>query len=195
MQQIALPDIEVSSLLTAQHRIFFAVLPPPALAREVARLSQDLRRDRTIGGQALDPTRLHVSLLNMGDRADFPTGVATAACTRASRLKLQQFTARFDRVSAFNGRSGTHAIVLRSSARSTTGFDQLHVDLSRSLRARSNPSFHPHMTLLYTQRRIPEFTINPISWTVTDFALVYSRINRGMLLPYIVLQRWQLGSK
>jgi 2'-5' RNA ligase len=49
--------------------------------------------------------------------------------------------------------------------------------------------YNPHVTLLYDKREILQQIIEPVRWTVREFALVRSLIGHRMHVP---LQRWQL---
>jgi 2'-5' RNA ligase len=50
-------------------------------------------------------------------------------------------------------------------------------------------AFTPHVTLLYDRRCIDEQPIEPVGWTVREFALVLSLIGKTQHVP---LGRWQL---
>lgn len=197
MSQLSLPNLDAAPALSRArplHRLFFAALPPPSLHEKISQIAPALHRNHGICGRVLDAARLHVSLLSLGDFATFPYRIAAVACRRVSTLKPQSFTAVFDRVSTFNGKYDSFAIVLQNSRDREGGFHQLHRALANSLGARAKQSFDPHMTLLYARRGVPELQVRTICWTVAEFALVYSKINRGSLQPYTVLERWELRS-
>jgi 2'-5' RNA ligase len=59
----------------------------------------------------------------------------------------------------------------------------------RRVGIKTSPGFTPHLTLLYGERPIKERFIEPISWTVCEFALVLSL--RGET-KYIVEGHWPL---
>jgi len=196
MQQLLLPYVDAAPFPSREklsHRLFFAVLPPHSLRQQLSEIAPVLRRAHGVRGRALDPSRLHVSLLSLGDFVTFPYRIAAVACRRASALQTQSFIASFDRISAFNGKDNSFAIVLRNRSDIEGGFQQLHRALASSLGARAKQSFAPHMTLLYTRQSVPELEVPTIRWRATEFSLVYSQINRGALQPYTVLERWQLN--
>jgi RNA 2',3'-cyclic 3'-phosphodiesterase len=56
---------------------------------------------------------------------------------------------------------------------------------------KTRTDFTPHVTLLYGDGRIGEQSIDPIGWTVREFALVLSLIGKT---KYIPLGRWPLGA-
>ncbi|WP_348630340.1 2'-5' RNA ligase family protein, partial [Mesorhizobium sp. M7A.F.Ca.CA.001.05.1.1] len=102
------------------------------------------------------------------------------------------FDVSFDRLCAFGG----GALVLRNSDGNPSlqeFWRNLTAVISDSpLKLFLTKSIEPHVTLLRDKVGVPkirERAIEPISWTVRDFALVQSFIQEGR---YEVPHRWQL---
>lgn len=102
MYQLMLPDMEIASSLgpAPRHRIFFAILLPRQARTQALRLVQKLRSEHELYGNALAPDRLHVSLLSLGDYANFPDHLVRCARARTNHLRCGQFSANFDLVSS-----------------------------------------------------------------------------------------------
>jgi 2'-5' RNA ligase len=49
----------------------------------------------------------------------------------------------------------------------------------------------PHLTLLRDRMETPEETVDPVRWTVRDFALLRSQAGEGR---HHILGRWKLGA-
>lgn len=59
----------------------------------------------------------------------------------------------------------------------------------RKFGLRPSDTFVPHITMIYADKAIAPQAIEPVSWTVRDFALIHSE--RG-LTRYNILERWPL---
>lgn len=168
-------------------RLFFAVLPDAATASRIHRLAGVLKRAHEFERQPIDRDRLHVSLLSIGG---FPDLVAQLACQAAAKVRMQPFELSFNRTVSFQGGPGNIPFVLVGD----DGMKQLKAlaqalgaAMARNgLRRLANRDFTPHVTLLYSERRVDEHPIEPIRWTVNEFVLIYSK--RG----HVHLGRWPL---
>jgi 2'-5' RNA ligase len=94
---------------------------------------------------------------------------------------------------SFGGKSASRPLVL-SSSRPRAALNAFQLALSTAIRKAGlvqwvQPSFVPHVTLLYDGRRVPQQDVAPISWTVREFVLVRSRLGQGRHEP---LARWPL---
>lgn len=178
---------------TLTDKLFFAVLPDAAVTLSIASLVQVLRREHGVDGQAIEPHKLNVSLLPLGDYPGLPQSVVTATQRVAEAVSVHSFTIKLDRVCSFSGKPGSLPLVLRGH-QGETGFIGLYAALLDAMHIGKNTAatvrnFTPHMTLLYGPK-LPDTEVEPIEWHVKDFVLLRSHIGKG--LPYDVLGRWPL---
>lgn len=174
-------------------RLFFALFPPTAVASRIDELAQRLRADCGLKGKTLQPGRLHVTLHHLGDYAGLQQGLVSAARAAASAVRAQPFEVTFDRVMSFSRKPTNRPFVLRGDA----GLAEL-IAFQQSLGAAMKKTvlgswaeshFTPHVTLLYDDSEVAEQAVEPLSWTVSDFALVHSLIGKTR---HTVLGRWSL---
>lgn len=196
MEQLTVRGIDIppNPHVPPRHRLLFVVLPPNELAAQLVSFSYALRRSHKLWGNPLPQNRLHISLLNLGEFTNFPCNLARQVQEQVSRLTMRSFTAHFDRISAFQVQHCRYAIVLRSSNRHPQGFSHLHRVLAKTFGGNARSSITPHITLLYDRNSIREYDVSATEWHVGDVALVHSKINRGSLQPYSILNRWRLNA-
>ncbi|AXF20967.1 2'-5' RNA ligase [Burkholderia pyrrocinia] len=186
--QLTLPGFDTPPPVPV-HRFFFAVMPDPATAVRIAGIAKSMQLEQD---SPLSTERLHVTLGSLGDFAYVPGATLARARAVADRVAVRSFSVRFDKIVSFNGRPGHQPLVLMGQA----DLEDL-IDFRRQLRdalkrvgVRVFPSsFTPHVTLLYGARRPDEYRIEPITWTVCEFVLIDSWLNRS---HYDVLGRWPL---
>lgn len=173
-------------------RLFFAVVPPPAVAERVAALAADLRGQLGLRGRPRPTGHLHVTLHHLGDFAGLPQQRVDEACTAAAGVAVSSFEARFDRAASFRGRPGKHPFVLLG-ADGEAGLSGLYESLGTRLAAaglaRRERAFVPHLTLLYDTRAIAPRPIPSLGWRAGEFQLIHSLLGRT---EYHVLGRWPL---
>lgn len=191
-EQMGLPGIEATPALT--DRLILVVLPDVGAIDHIQQCRDVVAREQGLHGRGLITERLHVSLQGLGDYPGVPRHVIDVVGGAAARVAMKAFTVVFDRVLSFAGRDRAYPLVLVGDE-GVAGLVLLQRyivhELQRSgVRLCVRAGFNPHMTLLYSSRKIAERFIEPVSWKVRDFALVHSRI--GMNLPYRVLGRWSL---
>lgn len=173
-------------------RLFFAVMPPPPVAGDIAALAGELRGRLGLKGRPRPTTHLHVTLQHLGDFAGLPRQRVDDACAAAAGVALPSFDVRFDRAGSFAGRPGKHPFVLLGEA-GAGGLAGLHADLGARLAtaglARRERAFVPHLTLLYDASNLAPQPIEPLGWTVREFLLIHSLLGKTR---YRVLGRWPL---
>ena len=174
-------------------RLFFAAMPPPEVAAQLAELAGGLRESLGLRGRPRPTTHLHVTLHHLGDFAGLPQQRVEDARAAALGVALDAFEARFDRVGSFAGRPGKHPFVLLGAG-DAPGLGELHASLGARLAAaglgRRERAFVPHVTLLYDARNVAVRPVDPLGWTAREFVLVHSLLGRT---EYRVLGRWALG--
>lgn len=193
-QQLLLPD-----LLPAWQPIdalFFALLPDATATDAVARRADELRRRHRLRGRPLAPARFHVSLHGLGTHYGLPRDLVARALAAAATVARSPFAVEFDRALSFVRNAEGRPFVLRGDghASALTAFHrQLGAALTRAgLDRHLAAAFTPHVTLLYDRQLVAEHPMEPLGWTVRDFALVHSRVG---LTQHVVLGRWPLGGE
>lgn len=178
------------------HHLFFAVLADGAVAARAVRLcDQETAARQVEEGHRVRTERLHVTLASLGWDAEFSPRKVWWACAAAAQVCAPAFSLRLDRCLSFQGRQSRRPLVLCGSETGVAGMVALHQALRQSLRAcvpgpapaRAEPSFTPHMTLLYGPSAVEEHGVEPLDWRVDAFQLLYNR--RGSPGPYQVLGR------
>jgi len=154
-----------------RHRLYFAIWPDAEAIDSLTKLT-------ALPGRLVDPDRLHVTLHHLGDFVDqIPPSLVPTACLAAATVKMQPFNVTFDRIGGTRGQ-----FLLRASDPLATLIEfrqSLSAALTKvGLRGRVNRLFNAHMTLSYDFSDAPEQKIDPISWTVTHFALTESLLGK-----------------
>ncbi|WP_250434600.1 MULTISPECIES: RNA 2',3'-cyclic phosphodiesterase [unclassified Caballeronia] len=172
--------------------LFFAIYPDAVAAARIAELAARLRIEHTLKARAIPADRLHVTLHYLGAFAGVPADVAAHACAAASRIALPPVDVTLDRIESFSGRRARRPLVVSGDV--TEPLDALERTLGAALEAagialKRHPRFTPHVTLLYDEHRVARERIEPIAWTVREFALVRSRLGKSQ---HEVLARWPL---
>lgn len=170
------------------HRYFFALLPPPMLARRIAHAAAPWFAD---GGTPLRDHRLHITMFILPDFSAAPRGLEAALCEVGARVAAAPVAVALDRVSG-----GSRSIALRPSRR-IAGLQALHAEIdatSRSVGVPSRPrySFNAHMTLGYREGAPFSAILPPFAWTASELVLVHSHVG---LTRHDVVDRWPLNGK
>jgi 2'-5' RNA ligase len=168
-----------------RHRLFFAIWPDAGAIDRLTKLT-------VLPGRPVDPDRLHVTLHHLGDFVDqMPPSLVPTACLAAATIKMHPFKVTFDRIGGTRGQ-----FLLRAINQLATLLELRHnlsATLTKfSLRGRVNQVFNPHMTLSYDFSDAPEQRIDPISWTVTHFALTESLLGKH---KHIKRGSWKIGKR
>jgi RNA 2',3'-cyclic 3'-phosphodiesterase len=114
-----------------------------------------------------------------------------AAKQAGASFAQRPFEIVFDRAMSFAGKRAfvlrTNGNIALASLHHALGVGMKKAGIGRSVTSR----FTPHITLLYGDRMVTERLIEPVRWTVRDFALVQSLRGRGAS-KHIHLARWPL---
>lgn len=168
-------------------RLFFALWPPPEIARTLNRIARNLARDG--GGRAMREETLHVTLDFVGS---VPAGLLPAIEAAAASLHAPTFPLRLDRLEHL-ARKG---IVWAGCEETPAALAELATALKAALRERCGlepeKRFVPHLTLLRNVRAVPVLpAIPPLDWTIGDFRLFRSEL-RADGARYTEVGRWML---
>jgi RNA 2',3'-cyclic 3'-phosphodiesterase len=199
-KQLSFSGFKVGSPQT--DRLIFLAQPDEFTARRVSHVAHALKCKHQLRGEPFSPSRLHISLLHIGDFYKFPADIVVRTKEAASGLVFPSFDVVFDRVMSFSGveaeppREDSYALVLLAS-KGATELTALRKALALStaragIKSRYRLHRKPHMTLLYDKwHRIVE-DIEPIHWTVNGFAFIDSLLGRSR---YKQLGRWSLTGR
>jgi RNA 2',3'-cyclic 3'-phosphodiesterase len=167
-------------------RLFLAVTLNPDAAAKAYRLGRILRGAHGFDCEPVKADRLHVTLFFLGDCSE---QMVRLACEAASHVRMPAFEASFDRTMSFRRRERSYPLVLvgddglrrLKSFRQRLGSALAEKGLGRLARR----DFTPHITLMYGEREVDEYPVEPVCWTVNEFVLIHS------LDGHACLGRWR----
>ncbi len=180
----------------AQHRIFFAVRLAGAAADGAFALAGQVRTAHGLRGRLIPTDRLHVTLHWLQDHLDFPEELVAQAGLAGRNVEMERFDVSFNRIESMGDETHGGPLVLRGSdglaalrrLQRALGAAMTEAGLGQYVRS----TFKPHVTLLYDDGYVAPRAVEPIGWTVTEFALVHSIIGKS---THVELGRWALRSK
>ncbi len=169
--------------MAGDERLFFALLPPPAIQAELGRLGA--WGERRCGGHAVDPDNLHLTLLFLGELAPDP-----AAATReaAAGVRFSPFEVTLDRIEYWPGPRLYCAVPATPMPSAAALATSLRAAL-RDVVALPERPFAAHVTLLRRPRRLHELPMLPLAWMAGEFCLMSSR-RVGGALRYVPIDSW-----
>jgi 2'-5' RNA ligase len=174
-------------------RLFFAVFVAPDAARRVQALQHEMQTLHRLQGKPVAVDRLHVTLAHLGDYAGLPNDLLAQAMSAGDAMKGAAFDVAFNRVGSFGGRPRNKPLVLQGEAGVAGVIDlqaSLHVEMRKVGLAKWARPYTPHVTLLYDNAEIAQQPIEPVTWRVTEFALVHSLLGKTQ---HNVCGRWSLA--
>jgi 2'-5' RNA ligase len=175
------------------HRLFFAVFPDDPARRAIARVAEDLRSRRMVRGRWIDPSRYHMTLHFLGDDPELRQDLVDRAIAAAMKVKLPAFELKLDHLGSFQRRKPPGILRCADGVMPVHALWQalrrelIHIGLGVVL----EQDFTPHITMFYGDgARLEPAAIEPIAWTVREFVLVHSVVDRK---DYRILARWSLA--
>jgi len=132
--------------------VFFALKPPLETAQRLSGLGWHLRDQLGLKGEPLRVRCFHVSLLGIGSWGRLSDEMLATVCEAAAALTMPRFLIAFDQAESFSGKPKRPLVLTGDEG--VTGIRMLRHDLVRALREigfmdGKDPTFTPHMTLLY----------------------------------------------
>ncbi|WP_353251278.1 RNA 2',3'-cyclic phosphodiesterase [Salinisphaera sp. T31B1] len=161
-------------------RLFFALWPPPALARRLARRAAGL----SVTGRPVAWPRLHLTLAFIGRCGGDELADLTA---RAGAVNVPRFDLTLDRVGHFAG----PRITWIGCADPPPALLRLAAAL-RPPNALDSARFRPHISVIRSNSATVSLPMEPVWWAVTRFCLVASGHN-GHPGAYRTLSHWSLA--
>jgi 2'-5' RNA ligase len=176
-------------------RLFFGIYPDAQTAQRIFELARTIQARRGLRAKSIAVNRMHITLHHLGDHAQLPEPLIAAASEAATQVLAPPFEVDFDRVASFSGRPRNRPCVLRNEEGANAPLLALQRMLGERLIAagmqrRVERRFTPHVTLFYCGADVPLEMVEPVRWTVHQFALVHSLLGRGQ---HRILRVWRLA--
>jgi len=172
--------------------LFFALLPPPAIAAPARALADTLLAGQARRGRPLAEERLHVTLHFLGEFPGLPPRLLEEARAAAADVAMAPFELCLDQVRSFAGQRDRQPCVLGGTGEGVAGAHALYESLAAVLakhRLRTlGPRFVPHMTLFYGPA-VTAAAVPALRWQVDEFVLLRSFVGQGR---YQEEGRWRL---
>lgn len=166
-----------------KHVLYFALQPPPEVAALALAIAEDARRTHGLSGKPVAPTRLHVSLNNVGEFKRPPDSVIAKALDAVQEVEARSFVVELNRLATWLRPAPQRPLVL-SGEEGVIGVTELYAALHKALgrfdlAPRRMAETTPHMTLLYDRAEVAPAYVDPVSWRVHEFVLVHAVHGEG----------------
>lgn len=155
--------------MASAERLFFALLPPPAIQAELGRLAA--WAERRCGGRAVSAQNIHLTVLFLGD---VPPGQVQAVRCAAAGLRVAPFEVTLDRIEYWPGPRLLCAVSSRPPTTAGALAEALRAALRGVVELAARP-FVCHATLLRRVRRLSEVSMSPLAWPVRELYLLRSQ--------------------
>jgi len=199
MHQGFLTGIEPTRpLLYPGENWFFALRVPEPTAEQIRTLAFKLRNQHNLHGQPFDLWQYHISLQGLLPQPLPTESWLTAGLRAAGAVRAAPFAVQLDRAVTLpvgsKESSRQSAFVLKASADHDQGIRALRNDLGTNmklakLKGASLSRYLPHVTMLYDEKRVPQDSVEPISWMATEFVLIH---RPELKAPYEEIEAWPL---
>lgn len=175
-------------------RLFLGVFPDAVAAGEIDQFCGRFSREIGLSGEQLEALRLHTSVIHVSDRKRLRSQERLAAELAAGAVRIKPFDLTFGRMGSFRGipkkgRPLRHPLVLLADDGPIMDLHRMLGAGLRTYRVRVPEEFRPHLTLSYNEQFVPMRAIEPITFQVTEFALIHSEL---WLTKYNILGTWTL---
>lgn len=176
------------------HRLFFALRPDAAAARQIERAAASIKASGRVRGRWVQPSKHHLTVHFLGSHAGRPASLIERARAAAQHVRIAPFEIELERVETFGARRQSPC-VLRCSPHSDRSLGMLRAALSEALADAGlagwlEQRFTPHVTVAYIDGTLDEpITIPAITWRVQNLTLVESH---GATAQHEVLDQWPL---
>ncbi len=163
-------------------RLFFAVRPDAEAVEAICSARRKLCEKAGLAGPEIPPDQLHVTLWRVGDYVVPPTSEDIYAIVRqAGTIEMPPF-----RVSFGCAQSLSRGTLVLSAGRGSADLETLSTRLRDALNpasAERKRAFRPHMTLMRSDKILPERRIRATGWTVREIVLVHSLLGKATHRP------------
>jgi len=170
-------------------RLFFALYPDLDAAMRIGDLARRRRAFYGMTGTPVLAEHLHVTLHHLGNFVGLPRGIVSSAREAGAAVSATPFGVVFDRVESF-----LHGPFVMRAGAGEADLTAFHRRLGEAMKMaglahKVKSGFTPHVTLLRDRVLVDAQAVDPIGWTVREFALVHSLLGQTR---HIVLARWPL---
>jgi 2'-5' RNA ligase len=177
-----------------RERLFLGIFPDEVTANAIGRFSGRFSTEIGLTGERLKALRLHTSLIHVSDRKRLRSRDSFAAELAANAVGISPFELTFSHMGSFRGmpkkgRPLQHPLVLLADKGPIMDLYNTLGSGLRKYRFRIPEEFRPHLTLSYNEQFVPTRAIDPITFQVTEFALIHSEL---WLTKYNILRTWTL---
>lgn len=185
-----MPAIMKSSSVNQSARVFFALWPETTESRQLA--AWQVQLNRLCGGHAMRGKTLHNTLLFLGDVVLHRLEALQLA---AREINVENFKLCFDEARYWRHNHIVYAAPAHVPQHLTSLVHALEQRLAAHHFKFDQRDYCPHVTLLRNAQwnDVPLPAMQPVCWTISDFALVQS-ICRNGLTDYKVLVRFPLSA-
>jgi 2'-5' RNA ligase len=160
-------------------RLFFAVRPDSEAVEAICSLRRKLCERVGLTGAEVPPEQLHVTLWRVGDYVVPPTAEDIDAIVRQARtVDMRPF-----RISFGCAKSLSRGALVLCAGRGSAELEGLSTRLRHALIPPGTERKHavrPHMTLMRSEKILPERRIGAIGWTVRELVLVHSLLDKAI---------------
>jgi 2'-5' RNA ligase len=175
------------------HRLFFTLYPDAETAERISLLAARVARRHGLKARPTASERLHISLNPLGLHAARPEQVIAKAMEVAAKVQMRPFAVSLDRVLSWKSATGKRPLVLVGDEGVVgvfTLYDAIQSTLAEAgVVRRRERGIRPHITLLRDSVGAREEFVDPVMWTVQEFALTHSHYGENR---HNVLGRWPL---
>ncbi|PUA96444.1 2'-5' RNA ligase [Acidovorax sp. 107] len=188
--------------MSQRHDLYYFLYPPPLVAETARELLLRAQGPRWPGrADPMSSDRLHITLHALGRFLNgVPRGVIDLALAAGSAMDYEPFGVRLNVLQsrgAFEA-GPIRTVELAPQAGAARDLREFQHALGNTMRrmgfaeTQIRSHFQPHMTLHYKHKRIDRMVVDPVAWTVMQFALVDSLYG---LSRHDVLARWSLKAR
>lgn len=167
--------------------LILMIYPDQQATAEAQRRARRYQLDNGLGGVIFDPDLMHITLGHFDYWDDVPASLIERISRAASKLSMAPFEVSFDQIGGFpktvvlRGGGGLRALeAFQAALRQALAWEKLDG---------AHMNFTPHVTVVYGQPGAVVAAIEPVTWSVKDFALVVSHHGKGR---HEVLARYSL---
>ena len=175
-------------------RLFIGCFPEERVWSAIRHLGKQTTSKFDLTGNLLADDRFHTSLVHISDRKWLRSKDQFAAERAAATVTIAPFEISYRSIGSFpgtpkKGRPLEHPLVLLADEGPVMKLQAALASGLRQFKYRVPESFRPHLTLSYNRQFVPARAIEPITFLVTEFVLVHSKL---WLKEYRILRRWPL---
>lgn len=168
--------------------LILMIYPDHQATAEAGMRARRYQADNGLGGVVFNPELMHITLGHFDYWDDVPAGLVERISRAASKLAMAPFEVSFDQIGGFpknvvlRGGHGLKALeAFQAALRQALAWEKLDG---------AHMNFTPHVTVVYGQPGAVVAAIEPVAWTVKEFALVVSHHGKGR---HEVLARYPLA--